>query len=335
MGASLPCPKTWMAVASLKSWTASLEYRDSSFRSKWARHLDSGHFQASTAVLVDDIVVLGLFSRITTKPVKRRFFPALFSMNEAPINLEAVKKFREIAETQLGTLFNTEPSVAALRNSTHLIATGLLNWGAEIMHLSGIEDGHEALVWGLQAYLALIAPWSPVRLKVVQMGVEAEPGFGVVAQRGFSVGEYIYELIGLLTPDYVEGHSELSTINCPRHQTRHVFWGPIRMVNHDCTPNVEFVEVTGRRAMVVCALRAIEVGEELLCDYGQEFWEGQCPCKTCRGPSASSAPSAQPSGQPMGLMPEQEVERERKRAEKKRERNKSRRQAGLTKKVGQ
>ncbi|KAJ7920985.1 hypothetical protein B0H13DRAFT_2419130, partial [Mycena leptocephala] len=131
----------------------------------------------------------------------------------------------------------------------------------------------------LQAYIGLISPWSPVKLKVLPLGITAEPGFGVVARRAFSTGEYIFELIGLLTTDYVEEHTALSTITCPRHQTRHIFWGPIRMVNHDCSPNVEYVEVTGQRAMVACALRNIQIDEELLFDYGRDFWEGSYPCK--------------------------------------------------------
>lgn len=38
-----------------------------------------------------------------------------------------------------------------------------------------------------------------MKLKVLPLGITAEPGFGVVARRAFSTGEYIFELIGLLT----------------------------------------------------------------------------------------------------------------------------------------
>ncbi|KAJ7834439.1 hypothetical protein B0H14DRAFT_3142334 [Mycena olivaceomarginata] len=238
-------------------------------------------------------------SRITPKPLKRQFFPALFSQNKAPINLEEIKKFREITDKHQAILFNADPSVAGLRNETDVLTTELLNWGSDTMHLSEDDDGHEALLWALQAYIGLIAPWSAVRLKVLPLGIAAELGFSVVAQCAFSTGEYIYELIGLLTTDYVEGHTELSTITCPHHQTRHVFWGPIRMVNHDCSPNIQYVEVPGRRAMVASALRDIQIGDELVCDYGKDFWGGVCPCKTCQMPNGSTPLPAQQTSIPV------------------------------------
>ncbi|KAJ7928672.1 hypothetical protein B0H13DRAFT_2311289 [Mycena leptocephala] len=283
-----------MPLQSLNAWTPSLQYREYSFRSRWARHLHCAMFKATTAIRVDDIVVLGLFSRITTKPVNRRFFPALFSQNKPLIDLEAIRKFREITNKYQAALFNPEPTVAA---------------------------GHEALLWALQAYIGLISPWSPMKLKVLPLGITAEPGFGVVARRAFSTGEYIFELIGLLTTDYVEEHTALSTITYPRHQTRHIFWGPIRMVNHDCSPNFQYVEVTGQRAMVACALRNIQIGEELVFDYGRDFWEGSCPCKTCNMAQSATLLVAQQQT-PITAVPivsateVEQLERQRMRAEK-------------------
>ncbi|KAJ7271307.1 hypothetical protein B0H12DRAFT_1228962 [Mycena haematopus] len=252
-------------------------------------------------------------------------------MNEAPIQSESIKQFREIMALHLPTLFATEPTVAAVRKATASMTTNLFKWGSEIMNLSGNPQGHAALLWGLQAYIGLIAPWSAVRLKVLPLGITAELGFGVVAQCEFSTGEYIHELIGLFTPDYIDGHTELSTITCPHHETPHVFWGPIRMVNHDCSPNVQYVEVTGRRAMVVAALRYIHTGEELVCDYGLDFWNGPCPCKTC-GLSASTAQQTPTPPSSIDPTTEEQLELDRRRAEKtekKRERNRQRRTARL------
>ncbi|KAJ7934896.1 hypothetical protein B0H13DRAFT_2481348 [Mycena leptocephala] len=310
-----------MSLQPLNAWTPSLQYREDSFRSRWARHLHCAMVKATTAIRVDDIVVLGLFSRITTKPVNRRFFPALFSQNKPPIDLEAIRKFREITNKYQAALFNPEPTVAALRTGTGALTVELLNWGSDIMNLSDDDSGHEALLWALQVYIGLISPWSPVKLKVLPLGITAEPGFGVVARRAFSTGEYIFELIGLLTTDYVEEHTALSTITCPRHQTRHIFRGPIRMVNHDCSPNVQYVEVTGQRAMVACALRNIQIGEDLVFDYGRDFWEGSCPCKTCNM-AQSSTPLVAQQQTPITAVPivpateVEQLERQRMRAEK-------------------
>ncbi|KAJ7846959.1 hypothetical protein B0H14DRAFT_2770645, partial [Mycena olivaceomarginata] len=213
--------------------------------------------------------------------------------NKPPIDLEAIWKFREITNKYQAALFNPEPTVAALRTETGALTVEFLNWGSDIMNLSDDDSGHEALLWALQAYIGLISPWSPVKLKVLPLGITAEPGFGVVARRAFSTGKYIFELIGLLTTDYVEEHTALSTITCPRHQTRHIFWGTIRMVNHDCSPNVQ-------------------ASEELVFDYGRDFWEGSCPCnKTCN--------MAQSSTPRVPIVPATEVEqleRQRMRAEK-------------------
>ncbi|KAJ7923721.1 hypothetical protein B0H13DRAFT_1864705 [Mycena leptocephala] len=300
-----------MPLQPLNAWTPSPQYREDSFRSRWARHLHCAMFKATTAIRVDDNVVLGLFSRMTTKPVNRRFFPALFSQNKPPIDLEAIRKFREITNKYQPALFNPEPTVAALRTETGALTVELLNWGSDIMSLSDDDSGHEALLWALQVYRGLISPWSPVKLKVLSLGITAEPGFGVVARRAFSTGEYIFELIGLLTTDYVEEHTALSTITCPRHQTRHIFWGPIRM----------YVEVTGQRAMVACALRNIKIGEELVFDYGREFWEGSCPCKTCNM-AQSSTPLVVQQQTPITAVPivpateVEQLERQRMRAEK-------------------
>ncbi|KAJ7920320.1 hypothetical protein B0H13DRAFT_2423362 [Mycena leptocephala] len=285
-----------MPLQPFNTWTPSLQYRKDSFRSRWTRHLHCALFKATTAIRVDDIVVLGLFSRITTKPVNRRFFLALFSQNKPPIDLEAIRKFRGITNKYQAALFNSEPTVAALRTETGALTVELLNWGSDIMNLSDDDSGHEALLWALQAYIGLISPWSPVKLKVLPLGITAEPGFGVE-------------------------HTALSTITCPRHQTRHIFWGPISMVNHDYSPNLQYVEVTGQRAMVACALRNIQIGEELVFDYGRDFWEGSCPCKTCNMAQSSTPLVAQQqtaiTAVPIVPATEAEqLERQRMRAEK-------------------
>ncbi|KAJ7827710.1 hypothetical protein B0H13DRAFT_1917515 [Mycena leptocephala] len=147
------------------------------------------------------------------------------------------------------------------------------------MHLSEDDDGHEALLWALQAYIGLIAPWSAVRLKVLPLGITAELGY-------------------------------------------------------DCSPNIQYVEVTGRRAMVANASRDIQIGDELVCDYGKDFWGGVCPCKTCQMPNGSTPLPAQQTSIPgVPIVPateEEQLELQRKKAEKRvreREQDKRRRVA--------
>ncbi len=56
-----------------------------------------------------------------------------------------------------------------------------------------------------------------------------------------------------------------------------------RFINHSCAPNCE-INVR-RRRVYVFALRAIEPGEELSYDYGEEYFAihlaGRCRCAKC------------------------------------------------------
>ncbi|KAJ7656714.1 hypothetical protein DFH06DRAFT_1198321 [Mycena polygramma] len=267
-----------------------------SFASQWAGELEGGQFKTATAIQVDDTVVIGLFSRITSKSIERQFFPALFSTGGPPINLAQVREFRRIVDGMGRGLFPERPTVQGFRLTTGELHRQLWTWGKNRMNLAGDANGSKALKWALQAYLVVIAPWSSVKLKVVRMGRDEVPGFGLVATRYIAKDEYIYEAIGLYTTDFSADHSFLSTIACPRHRTPHVFWGPIRLINHDCIPNVEYIEVRDTRAMVVQASRPIQAGEELFVNYGRDFWEGPCPCRTCNpGPSSSVNAYAGPS----------------------------------------
>ncbi|KAJ7613359.1 hypothetical protein DFH06DRAFT_1307939 [Mycena polygramma] len=289
-----------MSLAPVTQSCPSHAHSDPSFASQWAGELEDAQFKTATAIQVDDTVVMGLFSRITPKSIKREFFPALFSSVGQPINLTQVREFRSIVDGMGRELFPEPPTVQNFRRTTGELHRRLWMWGKYKMNLAGDANGGRALKWALQAYLVIIAPWSSVRLKVVRMGREDEPGFGLVASRHIDMGEYIYEAIGLYTIDFSTDHSFLSTIDCPRHGTPHVFWGPIRLINHDCRPNVEYIEVAGTRAMIVQALRPIQVGEELFVDYGRDFWEGPCPCRTCNpAPAASMNAHAGPSNFPI------------------------------------
>jgi SET domain-containing protein len=59
----------------------------------------------------------------------------------------------------------------------------------------------------------------------------------------------------------------------------------LRYVNHSCAPNT-YLRRIGHHVELY-ALRAIEPGEELTCDYGETQHEGSLPCRCgapgCRG----------------------------------------------------
>jgi uncharacterized protein len=61
--------------------------------------------------------------------------------------------------------------------------------------------------------------------------------------------------------------------------------GPFGYVNHSCEPNVLMRRYRGR--VEFYALRRVEAGEELTCDYGETHHDGRLPCRCgsaeCRG----------------------------------------------------
>ncbi len=60
---------------------------------------------------------------------------------------------------------------------------------------------------------------------------------------------------------------------------------PLRFTNHSCSPNAVLRIRQGR--IEIYAMRAIEVGEEITCDYGETHHAGQrtcgCGAPNCRG----------------------------------------------------
>ena len=59
----------------------------------------------------------------------------------------------------------------------------------------------------------------------------------------------------------------------------------LRYINHSCEPNIRMTRIGHR--VEFYAVRRIERGEELTCDYGETHHEGTLPCRCgsarCRG----------------------------------------------------
>ena len=58
----------------------------------------------------------------------------------------------------------------------------------------------------------------------------------------------------------------------------HEITGPLRFLNHSCRPKAEL------RGFKLVALRAIEAGEEITIDYGEDA----CDCRRKRGDTEST-----------------------------------------------
>jgi hypothetical protein len=63
-------------------------------------------------------------------------------------------------------------------------------------------------------------------------------GLGIIASVALLAGEYIYELMGLLSVDGNAVHMRLSEIRAADKTVR-ILSSPLCMLNHDCNPNAE------------------------------------------------------------------------------------------------
>lgn len=101
------------------------------------------------------------------------------------------------------------------------------------------------------------------------------------------IGDYEGEAIGLREARRrAKGQRIVAIVELERHAIDATRWKHgFRFINHSCDPNT-FIRCTPARAEFY-ARRAIRVGEELTCDYGESQHNGRLPCRcgaaNCRG----------------------------------------------------
>ncbi|KAJ7633883.1 hypothetical protein DFH06DRAFT_687537 [Mycena polygramma] len=234
----------------------------SEIRFKWAEVLTKGKFSTTHAIRADDIIVQGLFAQLNVQKHSRPHEPEQMSL-DAQITAGDIENIRELFESAKPHLLKQSQTLKELLRQTDLLAT--------------------QISMSLRAYCILLAPWSTVQLRIVTMRTTQGHGFGIVAAKELQKGEYIYELCGSLSTDFHEQHSNLSVTTSPTRKTPHVLFGPLRLVNHRCKSNAEYVAVKGCRMMIAAATKKICAGEEIVVDYGVDFFDNLCPCIDCQG----------------------------------------------------
>ncbi|KAJ7668609.1 hypothetical protein DFH06DRAFT_1126085 [Mycena polygramma] len=262
-------------------------------RYRWAALLSSSSkTTVSVAIACDDAVAFSLFRQIKERALKwRHEIARLSARDEDLIDEAAAEELRLTFRDAQAAMLNINQTYEALLNAT----ANLINvrkWTRTALG-EGYKLG-QGVLWCLRATVVLLAPWSPVKLHLAQLGEGNPVQFGIMTKAHIPADTLIYELIGQLSSDSVDGEAREKTTSLSEMSafdgSSRVLFGPIRFVNHSCDANTvlrlcsQFEQFESRtRAVMIRTLRDIACGEEVTVNYGPDYWEeGQkCRCGTC------------------------------------------------------
>ncbi|KAJ7806312.1 hypothetical protein B0H13DRAFT_2387166 [Mycena leptocephala] len=230
---------------------------------KWGDGGNAALLPRALAIVADDLIVPALFAQVSKKTASNVHTVAHLSETPVIQDIRHVQQLRSLFKQHQEQLLAVDQTYDGLKTKTTALFDEMwltMNLPAESQRLQSGLSAHTLYFW------------------------RHGPQSNYV--RDLKANEFIYELSGLMSIDFVADHTNLSVVTYPGESTKHILFGPIRLINHDCRPNVEFVHVTDTYAMTIQTNRAISQGEQLFIDYGREYWEDtqspvKCPCASC------------------------------------------------------
>ncbi|CAG8442713.1 7960_t:CDS:10 [Ambispora gerdemannii] len=143
----------------------------------------------------------------------------------------------------------------------------------------------------LKRYLNMYRPDAGIELgETLRYSNSKKAEACILATKRWTKGEIIRYCNGILVELTKEEESKLddekdfSIIASERKKRNCVYVGPGRFVNHDCDPNTAFYIQGSQYIVSFQVLRDIELGEEITCSYGTDYFGDnncECLCLTC------------------------------------------------------